>query len=110
MLAGAAAALLPVFRAAARNMVNGRHRWEKRNIAEEIPVWKEELCTQCNHCVAACALTRRFVRNRFPAGDGERASQSAFAGREVPRYARGRNMCCRCAGRLYWLRFAGVRG
>ncbi|EBV3206223.1 pyruvate:ferredoxin (flavodoxin) oxidoreductase [Salmonella enterica subsp. enterica serovar Virchow] len=32
----------------------GTTRWEKRNIAEEIPVWKEELCTQCNHCVAAC--------------------------------------------------------
>ncbi|XTH26854.1 2-oxoacid:acceptor oxidoreductase family protein [Escherichia coli] len=32
----------------------GTTRWEKRNIAEEIPIWKEELCTQCNHCVAAC--------------------------------------------------------
>ncbi len=32
----------------------GTTRWEKRNIAEEIPIWKEALCTQCNHCVAAC--------------------------------------------------------
>jgi len=32
----------------------GTTRWEKRNIAEAIPVWKEALCTQCNHCVAAC--------------------------------------------------------
>ena len=32
----------------------GTTRWEKRNIAEAIPIWKEELCTQCNHCVAAC--------------------------------------------------------
>ncbi|WP_312465599.1 pyruvate:ferredoxin (flavodoxin) oxidoreductase [Atlantibacter hermannii] len=32
----------------------GTTRWEKRNIAEEIPIWKPELCTQCNHCVAAC--------------------------------------------------------
>ncbi|ALB62862.1 Pyruvate-flavodoxin oxidoreductase [Cronobacter condimenti 1330] len=32
----------------------GTTQWEKRNIAEAIPVWKEELCTQCNHCVAAC--------------------------------------------------------
>lgn len=31
----------------------GTTRWEKRNIAEEIPIWKPELCTQCNHCVAA---------------------------------------------------------
>ncbi|MFP1878651.1 pyruvate:ferredoxin (flavodoxin) oxidoreductase [Lonsdalea quercina] len=32
----------------------GTTRWEKRNIAEEIPLWKPDLCTQCNHCVAAC--------------------------------------------------------
>ncbi|WP_171964558.1 pyruvate:ferredoxin (flavodoxin) oxidoreductase [Cronobacter sakazakii] len=32
----------------------GTTQWEKRNIAEEIPIWKEALCTQCNHCVAAC--------------------------------------------------------
>ncbi len=32
----------------------GTTQWEKRNIAEEIPIWKPELCTQCNHCVAAC--------------------------------------------------------
>ncbi|GAA0473158.1 MULTISPECIES: pyruvate:ferredoxin (flavodoxin) oxidoreductase [Tatumella] len=32
----------------------GTTRWEKRNIASEIPVWKADLCTQCNHCVAAC--------------------------------------------------------
>ncbi|ACS87012.1 pyruvate:ferredoxin (flavodoxin) oxidoreductase [Musicola paradisiaca] len=32
----------------------GTTRWEKRNIAEEIPLWKPALCTQCNHCVAAC--------------------------------------------------------
>lgn len=40
------------FRLTARPM--GTTRWEKRNIAEAIPIWKEELCTQCNHCVAAC--------------------------------------------------------
>ncbi|TYL41224.1 pyruvate:ferredoxin (flavodoxin) oxidoreductase [Dickeya sp. ws52] len=32
----------------------GTTQWEKRNIAEEIPLWKPALCTQCNHCVAAC--------------------------------------------------------
>ncbi|MGM3224084.1 pyruvate:ferredoxin (flavodoxin) oxidoreductase [Dickeya zeae] len=32
----------------------GTTQWEKRNIAEAIPLWKPELCTQCNHCVAAC--------------------------------------------------------
>lgn len=32
----------------------GTTQWEKRNIAEEIPIWKPDLCTQCNQCVAAC--------------------------------------------------------
>ncbi|GAA3890863.1 MULTISPECIES: pyruvate:ferredoxin (flavodoxin) oxidoreductase [Gibbsiella] len=32
----------------------GTTQWEKRNIAEEIPIWQPNLCTQCNHCVAAC--------------------------------------------------------
>ncbi|BDH46080.1 pyruvate-flavodoxin oxidoreductase [Salmonella enterica subsp. enterica serovar Choleraesuis] len=32
----------------------GTTRWEKRNIAEEIPIWQPDICTQCNHCVAAC--------------------------------------------------------
>jgi len=29
-------------------------RWEKRNIAIDIPVWDEELCIQCNKCVLVC--------------------------------------------------------
>ncbi|QIQ21987.1 pyruvate:ferredoxin (flavodoxin) oxidoreductase [Zophobihabitans entericus] len=32
----------------------GTTKWEKRNIAEEIPIWRPDLCTQCNHCVVAC--------------------------------------------------------
>jgi len=32
----------------------GTTRWEKRNIAKEVPIWQAELCTQCNYCVAAC--------------------------------------------------------
>jgi pyruvate-ferredoxin/flavodoxin oxidoreductase len=29
-------------------------RWEKRNLAQEIPVWDEALCIQCNKCVLFC--------------------------------------------------------
>ena len=29
-------------------------RWEKRNIAQQIPVWDEELCIQCGKCVLVC--------------------------------------------------------
>ncbi len=28
--------------------------WEKRNIAQEIPVWEEDLCIQCNKCAFVC--------------------------------------------------------
>ncbi len=32
----------------------GTALWEKRNIAQEIPVWDEELCIQCGKCVLVC--------------------------------------------------------
>lgn len=32
----------------------GTSRWEKRNIALEIPVWDEALCIQCNKCAFVC--------------------------------------------------------
>ncbi|HEY6104179.1 MAG TPA: pyruvate:ferredoxin (flavodoxin) oxidoreductase [bacterium] len=32
----------------------GTSRWEKRNLADEIPVWDTVLCIQCNKCVLVC--------------------------------------------------------
>jgi pyruvate-ferredoxin/flavodoxin oxidoreductase len=32
----------------------GTARWEKRNIASEIPVWDPAICIQCNKCVFVC--------------------------------------------------------
>ena len=32
----------------------GTSRWEKRNIAAEIPVWEPQLCIQCNKCAFSC--------------------------------------------------------
>lgn len=29
-------------------------QWEKRNVAQEIPVWETDLCVQCSKCVIAC--------------------------------------------------------
>jgi len=29
-------------------------RWEKRNIATEIPLWEPEICIQCNQCALVC--------------------------------------------------------
>ena len=33
---------------------SGTTRWEKRNIALEIPAWDESLCIQCGKCVLVC--------------------------------------------------------
>jgi len=32
----------------------GTSRWEKRAIAQEIPVWEPSICIQCNKCAIAC--------------------------------------------------------
>jgi pyruvate-ferredoxin/flavodoxin oxidoreductase len=32
----------------------GTAQWEKRNIAQEIPVWDPEVCIQCGKCVMVC--------------------------------------------------------
>ena len=29
-------------------------QWDKRNIAEEVPVWEPDLCIQCGRCVLVC--------------------------------------------------------
>lgn len=29
-------------------------QWEKRNIAEQVPVWEPDLCVQCGKCVLVC--------------------------------------------------------
>ncbi len=41
----------------------GTTRWEKRNIALEIPVWESELCIQCGKCSFVCphAVIRQKV-------------------------------------------------
>lgn len=42
----------------------GTSQWEKRNIAQEIPIWEPDVCIQCNKCVQACphaAIRSNFV-------------------------------------------------
>ena len=33
---------------------SGTTKWEKRNIADAVPVWDTSLCSQCNKCVLIC--------------------------------------------------------
>ena len=44
---------------------SGTAQWEKRNIAQFIPVWDKDLCIQCGKCVMVCphAVIRAKVYN-----------------------------------------------
>jgi pyruvate-ferredoxin/flavodoxin oxidoreductase len=33
---------------------SGTTKWEKMNIAQEVPVWEEDICIQCGKCVLVC--------------------------------------------------------
>jgi pyruvate-ferredoxin/flavodoxin oxidoreductase len=33
---------------------SGTSKWEKRNIAQEIPVWDSDVCVQCGKCIMMC--------------------------------------------------------
>ena len=57
------------------SFATGTAQWEKRNIAEAIPVWEPDLCVQCGKCVMVCphAVIRAKVAEpaaleRAPAG------------------------------------------
>ena len=41
----------------------GTAAWEKRNIADEVPVWETDLCIQCGQCSIACPHS--VIRARF---------------------------------------------
>jgi pyruvate-ferredoxin/flavodoxin oxidoreductase len=32
----------------------GTSQWERRNIAQEVPIWDPEICIQCNQCAFVC--------------------------------------------------------
>ena len=43
-------------------------QWEKRRIAQEIPVWNPEFCIECNKCVSVCphaALRSKFYDEKL---------------------------------------------
>jgi pyruvate-ferredoxin/flavodoxin oxidoreductase len=59
----------------------GTARWEKRNLAQEIPVWEEEICIQCGKCVMVCphAVIRAKVCASELLADAPAALKSATA-------------------------------
>ena len=36
------------------SFASGTSQWEKRNIAETIPIWEPDLCVQCGKCLMVC--------------------------------------------------------
>ena len=62
-------------------------RWEKRNIAQEIPSWDASLCIQCNKCVMICphaAIRANFYPNKELAGAPEGFKSIKFRSNENP--------------------------
>jgi len=54
----------------------GTSEWEKRNIAQQIPVWDEELCIQCGKCVLVCP--HAVIRAKVYDSSELRAAPSLF--------------------------------
>src|SRR5262249_28104011 len=56
-------------------------QWEKRNIAQEIPVWDEKICIQCGKCVLVCphAVIRGKVYDPAAVADAPPQFKSAPA-------------------------------
>ncbi|MGA0351897.1 MAG: pyruvate:ferredoxin (flavodoxin) oxidoreductase, partial [Acholeplasmataceae bacterium] len=68
------------------HMPNGTTKYEKRGIANYVPEWNEETCTQCNQCVFACphAVIRSFL------ADPREVQAAPDGAKMVP--AKGRDM------------------
>ncbi len=69
----------------------GTAQWEKRNIAQFIPVWDKDLCIQCGKCVMVCphAVIRAKVYSADLASDAPETFQWAkpkWKGMEDERY------------------------
>jgi pyruvate-ferredoxin/flavodoxin oxidoreductase len=50
--------------------------WEKRNIAEEIPIWDFSTCIQCNKCISVCP--HAAIRSKFYPEDALKNTPSTF--------------------------------
>ena len=56
----------------------GTARWEKRSIAEEIPIWDPEICIDCGRCALVCP----HAAIRFKAFDAGTAIPDGFLWKE----------------------------
>ncbi|MFN8544648.1 MAG: pyruvate:ferredoxin (flavodoxin) oxidoreductase [Candidatus Binatia bacterium] len=64
----------------------GTARWEKRNLAAEIPVWDAALCIQCNKCALICphaAIRAKVYPPDARAGAPETFKHAPYRGHEL---------------------------
>ncbi len=64
----------------------GTSKWEKRNLAHELPVWDSSLCIQCNKCVIVCphaAIRAKYYPEEALAGAPESFQSVAFRSPEI---------------------------
>ncbi|MCD8283487.1 MAG: pyruvate:ferredoxin (flavodoxin) oxidoreductase [Opitutae bacterium] len=57
---------------------SGTTRYEKRDLADAIPVWNPELCIQCNKCVTICP--HAAIRSKFYPADLKASAPETFKG------------------------------
>lgn len=65
----------------------GTAKWEKRNIAEQIPQWDAALCIQCNKCALVCphaAIRAKLYAPEALAGAPETFLSCDFKSHELP--------------------------
>ncbi len=70
---------------------SGTTKYEKRNIALEVPVWEEDLCIQCGKCVMVCphSVIRANVVPEAAladAPDGYKSLPASWRGMDASRY------------------------
>src|SRR4030095_3001316 len=61
----------------------GTAKWEKRNIAREIPVWDPKVCIQCNQCALVCphaAIRAKAYEPEALAGQPETFKSTPYKG------------------------------
>ena len=63
----------------------GTTKYEKRNIAEEVPIWEPDLCIQCGQCAVVCPHS--VIRAKYYEKGSLKAAPAGF--RAAPINARG---------------------
>ena len=64
----------------------GTSKWEKRNLAQELPVWDSALCIQCNKCVIVCphaAIRAKYYPEEALTGAPETFQSVAFRSPDI---------------------------